>query len=132
MNHWIETIASNPKRLFLIDGFGAILSAFLLGVVLVKLEGFFGISSTILYSLASVPILFFMFDFICYAIYLKTIKPYLIGIALLNFLYCFLSIGVIFQFSPNVTFLGWTYIGIEISIILFLVMIELKIANKIV
>lgn len=33
----------NPKKLFQIDAFGATLSAVLLGIVLVKLERFFGI-----------------------------------------------------------------------------------------
>ena len=32
----------NPKKLFLIDAYGAILSAFLFGVVLVKFEEIFG------------------------------------------------------------------------------------------
>ena len=31
-----------PKKLFLIDGIGAVLSAFLLGVVLVKLQSLIG------------------------------------------------------------------------------------------
>ena len=53
------TIAElNPKKLFLIDGFGAIISAFLLGVVLVKFEEKIGVPVSVLYLLATIPLFF--------------------------------------------------------------------------
>ena len=58
----------NPKRIFQIDRFGAILSAFLLGIVLVKLENPFGIPKPTLYVLASFPCFFAIYDFYCYFI----------------------------------------------------------------
>jgi hypothetical protein len=54
----VEWSNTNPKKLFLIDGLGALLSAILLGVVLVQLEYLFGIPKSTLYFLASLPCLF--------------------------------------------------------------------------
>ena len=62
----VKQFSSNPKKLFLIDGLGALVSAFFLGVVLVRLESFFGIPPFILYFLAFLPCLFAAYDFFCY------------------------------------------------------------------
>ena len=99
----------NPKKLFLIDGFGAILSAFLLGVVLVKFEEIFGIPTSVLYFLATIPIFFVIYDVFCYQKHLK-IGLLLKGIAVLNILYCCISIGLISCHFSSITILGWTYI----------------------
>ena len=54
----INSFYKKPKRLFIIDGIGAITSAFMLGIILVKLENIFGIPSSTLYLLAAFPMLF--------------------------------------------------------------------------
>ena len=59
----INPFSLHPKKLFLIDGLGAMLSAFLLGIVLVELETIFGIPTSVLYWLASFPIFFTLVDF---------------------------------------------------------------------
>jgi len=99
----------NPKKLFLIDAFGGILSAFLLGVVLVKFEEIFGIPTSVLYFLATIPILFVIYDVFCYQKHLK-IGLLLKGVAVLNILYCCISIGLISYHFSTITILGWTYI----------------------
>lgn len=58
----LEKFISHPKKLFLIDGLGAILSVFLLGFVLVKLERVVGIPSKTLYFLATMPVFFAIYD----------------------------------------------------------------------
>jgi len=67
----------NPKKLFLFDGFGAILSALLLGVVLVELESIFGIPRKTLYFLAFLPCLFATYDFFCYFRMKQTFQSFL-------------------------------------------------------
>lgn len=62
----IGKIELEPKQLFLIDGLGAILSAILLGLVLVRFERIFGIPSSTLYFLAIIPIFFAIYDFLSY------------------------------------------------------------------
>ena len=121
----------NPKKLFLIDGFGAILSAFLLGVVLVKFEEIFGIPTSVLYFLATIPIFFVIYDVFCYQKHLK-IGLLLKGIAALNILYCCISIGLISCHFSSITILGWTYIIVEIILVSFLAMIEFRVGKRII
>jgi len=121
----------NPKKLFLIDGFGAILSAFLLGVVLVKFEEIFGIPTSVLYFLATIPIFFVIYDVFCYQKHLK-IGLLLKGIAVLNILYCCISIGLISYHFSSITILGWTYIIVEIILVSFLAMIEFRVGKRII
>jgi hypothetical protein len=121
----------NPKKLFLIDGFGAILSAFLLGVVLVKFEEIFGIPTSVLYFLATIPIFFVIYDVFCYQKHLK-IGLLLKGIAVLNILYCCISIGLIFYHFSSIKILGWTYIIVEIILVSFLAVIEFRVGKRII
>ena len=121
----------NPKKLFLIDGFGAIVSAFLLGVVLVKFEELFGIPTSVLYFLATIPIFFVIYDVFCYQKHLK-IGLLLKGIAVLNMLYCCVSIGLISYHFSSITILGWTYVIVEIILVSFLAMIEFRVGKRII
>jgi len=126
----INKINSEPKKLFLIDGFGALLSAFLLGVVLVKWENIFGIPPSTLYFLAFLPCLFALYDFYCYQKDSKNLGAFLKGIATMNLMYCCLSIGLAFYHYDKITLFGWAYILNEIMIIITIVYIEFKVAKQ--
>lgn len=120
----------NPKELFKIDGIGAIISAVLLGLVLVEFEVLLGIPKNTLYFLALLPCLFALYDFYCYVRIDKKTKLFLKGIALMNVLYCFLSIGLAFYHYSSVTHWGWTYIIVESIIVVSLAIVEFKIAKN--
>ena len=120
-----------PQKLFIIDGVGAILSAFLLGVVLTKFERIFGIPSETLYFLAVLPLFFALYDWYCYQSKNQNIGLLLIGIAALNVLYCLISIGLIIHHFETTTVFGWIYILIETIVVLILATIEFKVATKI-
>ncbi|MEQ8471896.1 MAG: hypothetical protein RIC35_11965 [Marinoscillum sp.] len=130
LNYLVAKAELNPKKLFLIDGIGAIMSALLLGVVLANLERIFGIPSSTLYFLAILPIFFAIYDFYGYRKGNDKLSPYLTGIAVINLLYCCLSIGVAFRHIGTITNFGWTYILIEILIVTILVIVELKVAKR--
>jgi len=51
------------------------------------------------------------------------------GIAIFNFFYCCLSIGVAFYHYETLTIFGWIYFFIEIVIVMILANWELKIAT---
>lgn len=126
---FIQIGLQRPHLLFVIDGIGAALSAFLLGVVLVRLEGIFGIPRTALYLLAFIPILFIAYDVL--AFYVKTNPAtYLKGIALLNILYCLLSIGVVTYHIDKITIFGWMYVLMEILVVVFLSNVEWQVSQK--
>jgi hypothetical protein len=79
---------TEPKKLFLADGLGAIVSAFFLGVILAKYEPSFGMPKTALYFLASIACLFAVYSLGCLFLVTKNFQPYLKGIALANLSYC--------------------------------------------
>ena len=126
----IESIQFHPRKLFLIDGLGAMLSAFMLGVVLVKLERAFGIPSSTLYFLAIFPVLFAIFDFYCYQKKHSKSGQFLRILGILNLMYCCLSIGFAFYHINTITVLGWIYMLIEILIIVVLSVFELRVAKR--
>ncbi len=120
---------SKTKQLFLIDGLGALISAFLLGVILTRFEAVFGIPLQTLYVLSIFPCIFAVYDFGCYVLVSKKDKMFLKAIAFANLLYCFISIALLFQHYDRLTYVGWIYFLLEIVIIIILARIELKIAS---
>lgn len=123
-------IKSNPKILFLIDGIGALLSAFLLGVVLVRFESFFGIPPNVLYLLAAIPCFFAIYDFFCYYQAKDKMALYLRIIAFANISYCILSVMMAGLHRETISIWGWGYIVGEIIIVLLLAAIEIRTANS--
>ena len=119
----------DPRKLFLIDGIGAFISAFMLGIVLVQFESFFGMPRKALYFLAALPCLYLLYDFYVYWQVEKNLKWYLKGIAMANLLYYFISIAFLFQHQQQLTIWGWTYFILEMLIIILLVVIQAKIAS---
>jgi len=127
----IKKAKSDPKKLFVIDGIGALISAFLLGIVFVNISSYIGIPTSTLYILAAFPIFFAIFDMYCYQKEHNTMGILLKTIAVLNLLYCFISIGFAIYHKEMLTNLGWIYISVEILILVFLSFIEFTVGKKI-
>lgn len=126
----LQQLHSNPKQIFLIDGFGALASAFSLGIVLVIFENHFGMPRNVLYILAAVACLFAIYSFSCALRMPKKWQPFLKAIALANFIYCCATLFLLFYFYQHLTVLGITYFVLEIMVILILIKIEFYLANK--
>ena len=121
----------NPRQLMVIDGMGALLSAFLLGVILTQFESVFGMPRKELYILASLPCIFAVYDAVCVWVNPKNWKGVLQIIALANLGYCGLSIGFVVANFTQLTGLGMAYFIGEIAIIIALVFVEWKTARRI-
>jgi len=119
----------NVKRLFLLDVAGALLSAILLGIVLVQLDWLIGIPRPTLHLLAAIPCFFAVYDMYCYFKIEKDIGKFLKGIAIMNILYCCLSIILAFLHFQEMLFLGWVYIIVEVIIVVSLAVFELRVAS---
>ena len=119
-----------PKKLFLIDSLGAFLSAFLLGVVLVRLERSFGMPRNVLYFLSISACMLGTYSFICHVLLKEHWKPYLQIIASANLLYCCLTIGLVLYWNKALTNLGLLYFLSEIGVVITLAIVELKTASK--
>ncbi|MCB0589408.1 MAG: hypothetical protein KDD06_29250 [Phaeodactylibacter sp.] len=113
-----------PQKLFLIDGLGALLSAVLLGVVLVQWEHAFGMPRQALYPLAAIAGLFAVYSLSCYWRLSENRRPYLRVIAVANLLYCCLSLALVVYFYSQLTVLGVAYFLVEIAVVLILAGLE--------
>lgn len=130
VNALITKLSEQPKKLFLIDGIGALLTAILIGGILVQLSPLIGLSKIILFQLGAIAILFALYSFSCY-LYLKKTKPIffqLIGYG--NLLYCGLTLLILLINCRQVQPLGYVYFFAEIVIIFVLSYIELSVANN--
>ncbi len=110
-------IADDPRRIFLIDAAGAMVSALLLGVVLVRWQSVVGIPHQALYLLAAMPCCFVLYDLLSCVIAGDQWRRYLRGIAVVNMGYCVFSLGMAAYHADQVLVLGWIYIVIEIFIV---------------
>ncbi|QCW99168.1 hypothetical protein FGM00_03200 [Aggregatimonas sangjinii] len=122
-------LKANPKRLFLLDGSGALVSAFFLGLVLPSFGPLCGMPKNVLYLLSVIACIFALYSFACYFFLRRNRKPFLRGIALANLSYCFLTIALLCRYSQSLTIFGWTYFGLELFIIGILIRFELKYAS---
>lgn len=122
----VDKLISNLKTLFLIDALGALLTAFSLGVILVKFEESFGMPRRVLHFLSLVACIFMVYSFCCYFFIARNRRPYLKAIAIANMMYCCLTLGLVFYFYQSLTILGLIYFLLEIMVVSVLIFIELK------
>lgn len=119
-----------PKTLFLIDGIGALLTAFLLFVVLRAFREYVGMPDVILTSLSLIAVVFAIYSIGCCLFLKNTWKPFLTIISTANLLYCCLTTVLVVYYYPLLTILGVIYFSGEIAVICGLVFIELKILSR--
>ncbi|MEM1357945.1 MAG: hypothetical protein AAGF89_07095 [Bacteroidota bacterium] len=124
------TIKNLPRQLFLIDGIGALVSAFSLGVVLVYFEAVFGMPRKLLIPLALTAVLFALYSLTCYWKKPGNWQPFLRFIAIVNLLYCGVTICLVLQQYQNLTGLGITYFILELAIVIPLALFEWKTAGS--
>jgi len=118
------------RTLFLIDGFGAMLSAFMLGFVLMNNQPLIGMPVEVLQILASIPCLFAMYSFAGRFIIKGRVEPYLKWIAIANFMYCLTTAALVLLFFKELTALGIAYFMLEIAIVVYLARAELVVALR--
>lgn len=122
---YIDKLISDPKRLFLIDGLGALLTAFILFKILAGFEEVFGMPQKVIYLLSLVPFIYAIYSFCCYFFIRTRWRVYLKAIAIANILYCWLTTALVVYFYQSLTVLGLTYFLSEVIIIVSLVRKEL-------
>lgn len=118
------------RRLFLLDGLGAVLSAFMHGVILVSLESIIGMPSNVLFVLAAVACIFAFYSLLCSCRIGENWRPFLKAIAVLNLLFCIASFGLMIYFYQHLTVWGVLYFAGEIIAVTGLAMFEWKSASR--
>lgn len=119
----------NPRILFLIDGLGAVLTAFSLFIVVSHFSEYFGMPANILTYLSAIGLIYCTYSLSSYFLLKGNWAPYLRIIAIGNFLYCVVTMALLHFYHDELTTIGFAYFLTEILIILLLVYIELRVAN---
>lgn len=117
---------TKTKNIFLLDGFGALLTTLLLFFLLRTFNDFFGLSKDVLKYLSILAFLFFVYSISCYFLVKQNWKPFLKVICTANILYCVLTLSIVIYNYPNISILGIAYFSGEITIIVGLVLLEIK------
>lgn len=116
----------NHKNIFFLDGIGALISTFLLGFVLIKLQTLIGMPQHLLELLAAFALIFAIYSFSMQIFKPKNWQWFLRIIAYTNLTYCIITLLLIVAQFNSLTFLGITYFLVEIVVILALVKIEFQ------
>ena len=122
----IKALTLKPKSVFLVDGVGAVLTAFLLITVLKTFNEYFGMPRETLTILSILALILAIYSFSCFAFSDNNSQKLLKPIIVANLTYCILTLGLVVYFYNKLTILDLTYFGGEILIIGGLVYIELK------
>jgi hypothetical protein len=121
---------NNPKTIFLIDGFGALLTAIILLAILMPFQDFFGMPKDILTFLSLIALAFAIYSFCCYFFLERNWKPFLFGISIANFFYCCLTLSLVYFCFAELTGLGVTYFMVEVLVVMGLVIVEWKLIKS--
>ncbi|MNQ78604.1 hypothetical protein D3C85_935230 [compost metagenome] len=125
MKENLKQYIAEPKNIFLIDAFGAILTAFLLFFVLRTFNTFFGLSKTTLEYLSFLALIFSIYSFFCFFLLNNNWKSYLKIICIANVLYCLLTFAIILYYYQSISVFGIAYFLGEILVIAGLVFLEI-------
>lgn len=113
---------NHPRRLFLLDGIGALISA----VLLTQLPGL-GLPAATIRTLAGLASVCAAYSLTCAQfVTLGNYRPYLAAVALANTGYCVVTLGTLVRHRASVTPLGVTYLLLEILVISLLVCLEFR------
>jgi hypothetical protein len=129
MNQVLHFFAKNPRKLFLLDGLGALTTAAMLFFVLPNLKEQFGMPTTTLKNLALIAFCFALYSTICFLFLKRNWSFYLRIIAYANFSYTLLTLFLLIALRAQITWLDWFYFLTEIVVIWLLVYLELKAAR---
>jgi hypothetical protein len=105
-----------PKRLFLIDGLGAFITALgafitalFLCTILTRFEEDFGMPEKVLNPLSILACVYCIYSISCYFFVGKHWRPFLNVIAIANIMYCCITLVVVIVFYYALTLLGLIY-----------------------
>ena len=125
----IAQLAQKPGKLFLVDSLGALLTAFLLFVVLRNLQSYFGMPEHILNSLSAVAAGFCVYSAACFFLEARR-AIFMRAIAVVNLFYCMLMLVLMGVYYSLLTSFGILYFLLEIALIGGLVYLELRVAAE--
>ena len=129
INKIINYFTKKTKALFLVDGLGAALTTFYLYFVLRHFYEYFGMPTYILTYLSLIGLVFCVFSMTCFFLLKGNWTPFLRLISVGNLIYCVLTMILVYIYFNDLTKLGVIYFLLEITIVVVIVYIELRVAT---
>jgi hypothetical protein len=117
-----------PRKLFLLDAAGALLTCLMVGLVLPALDSWFRMPGHILQLLAALAGILFLYSFGCFLFIRKRFKTFLVPIASMNSLYCIYTGWKVVELHSQIGWYDRLYFIGEIVIVSYLVWVELQVA----
>ena len=126
IHSFIHQLLPHPRRFFLVDGIGALLSGgFLLGI-LAPFDQFFGMPASIVHRLGAIACVFAVYSLACYLRNPAKWKPFLAIILTANILYGCISLALVISYYQQLTIWGLSYFVLELIVLTGVVWIERK------
>lgn len=127
----VPLLAAKPKKLFLLDFSGALVTFFSLFVILRSFNSYFGMPETVLLYLSAAAGCLCVYSFVCFLFLQSKWAAFIRAVAIANLLYCLLTTVIVILFYQQLTLLGIIYFIGEIIIVSTLAFVELSVANRI-
>ncbi|WP_435263548.1 hypothetical protein [Tenacibaculum sp. nBUS_03] len=123
---FLNEVKTHPKRIFLIDAFGALLTAILLFGILAQLEQYFGMPQKIVYLLSGIAFCLFIYSMCCNKFIKSNWSTFLRILIISNIIYSLISLGMVIKYYEKITELGCIYFILELIIIGLIIITEYK------
>lgn len=124
-------LIANPKKIFLIDFSGAIMSLSSLLLISRYFNAYFDIPDEVVKYLSIGALILILYSFSCLLFLKNTCVKFIKILAFSNILYCFLTILIAILFFKQITLLAVLYFAIELSVISIIIALEFSIAKGI-
>lgn len=126
----MKSLLTNPKKIFLLDGIGALVTSFILMVIIRQNTVLFGVLPSACVKLSAIAFVFCLYSFTCYFLAKENRKSLLKVIALANIAYCMVTVLLLSQFYERLTPVAYTYFTCELGIITGLSIAEFRLALR--
>ncbi len=126
----IDFFLKDPRKIFLLDSFGALVTAICIGVIMVQFNSLFNIPVKILYTLASIAVFLCIYSFSVFKIFPKKWPMLLKFLSQMNLAYCIITVLMLLTFRQSITAWSMAYFTCEIVIILILVSFEQRLVSR--
>lgn len=122
----LDRLMNLGRKLLLVDGIGAVISALCLFTALLQWDNVFGMPPNMLWILATMAAFFAVYSLTCYFAGGEDWRIYLWLILIANAVYGLLTLCLVLIYAGVMTPLGLTYFTLELLVLSFLVYVEAK------
>jgi hypothetical protein len=126
----MKSLLTDPKKIFLLDGIGALLTSFLLLVVVKHQTELFGVLPSACVKLSVIAFVFCLYSLTCHFLARENWRSLLKVIAFANITYCVTTVVLLTEFYEQLTPVAYTYFSIELGIITGLSIAEFRLASR--